>query len=215
MTSSTRVSVPVGDRQPPSWSRLLWGMALVGAGIAWLLDASGVVDVTFTRLIAVALIVLGVVVPFVPDREHGGVVGLGAVLVAFALLTVLSGPAVDPGVLGRGAGDLTVAPASIEQVRPVYEHGAGDVTVDLERVVFPAGTTRARVDLGAGQLRVVVPTDVTVRVAADAGVGDVVVGSAQRSGVAPSFRGELEGTSSERMLDLELTVGFGRIEVTQ
>lgn len=87
MTSSTHVRVPVDDRQPPSWGRLLWGMALVGAGIAWLLDASGAVDVTFTRLIAVALIVLGVVVPFVPDREHGGVVGLGAVLVAFALLT--------------------------------------------------------------------------------------------------------------------------------
>lgn len=213
--SGAHVHVPVGERQPPAWGRLLWGLFLVGAGTAWLLDASGVVDVTLTRLIAVALIALGIVVPFVPDREHGGVVALGVVLVVLALMTVVAGPAVHPRMLQGGAGDLTFAPASVEQMRPLYEHGAGDVTVDLQRVAFPAGTTRARVELGAGQVRVLVPDDVTVQVDAEASIGDVVVDSQERSGVAPSFTGVLAGTSTERVLDLDVSVGFGRVEVAR
>jgi hypothetical protein len=213
--TSAPAPTPVPDRREPSWGRLLWGLALVGAGLAWLLDASGAVDVTFPRLIAVALIGVGIVTPFVPIREHGAVIGLGMVLVVLALATVLAAPAVRLGVVSGGAGDLTIAPASVRQVQPVYEHGVGDVTVDLRETVFPAGTTTTSVRLGAGDLRVRVPEDVTVRVDAEAGVGEVVVGSQERSGIAPSFSGELAGTSSERVLQLDAGVGMGRVEVTR
>lgn len=213
--TSTHAPAPTDHRQLPEWGRLLWGMALVGAGVAWLLDAGGVVEVTFTRLIAATLIGLGVLVPFIPEREHGGAVGLGVVLVVLALATTIAGPAVDLTVLRGGAGDVAVAPTAAAQVRPAYEHGAGDMSVDLRGVAFPAGTTSTRVQLGAGDVQVLVPEDVTVQVDANAGVGEVVVAEQERAGVAPSFSGELAGTSSERVLELDIAVGFGRIEVTR
>jgi hypothetical protein len=208
-------TVPIRDRREPSWGRLLWGAALLGAGALWLLDVSGVLDITYPRVIAFALIGLGIVIPFIPEREHAGAVGLGIVLVVLALVTVVAGPATDLAVLGRGSGDVTITPASAAQVRATYEHGAGTVIVDLHDVVLPAGTTSTNIRLGAGELRVRVPQEVTVQVDANAGIGAVVVDSDERSGVAPSFSGELAGTSSERVLRLDLGVGVGRIEVTR
>jgi hypothetical protein len=52
--SAAHVPAPVGDRPSLAWGRVLWGLALLGAGCLWLLDASGIVDVTFPRLIAFA-----------------------------------------------------------------------------------------------------------------------------------------------------------------
>jgi hypothetical protein len=213
--SSAPAPAPISDRPEPAWGRLLWGLALFGAGVAWLLDASGAVDVTFPRIIAGALIGVGIVTPFIPTREHGGVIGLGVVLVVLALVTVIAGPAADLTVFRSGAGDVAIAPASADQVQATYEHGAGNVTVDLHDIDFPAGTTTTAIQLGAGELRVQVPADVTVQVDADAGLGEVVVASQERSGVAPSFSGELAGTSSARVLRLDLGVGVGRIEVTR
>lgn len=214
MTSAPApTSVP--DRPQPSWGRLLWGVAFVGAGLAWLLDASGAVDVTFPRLIAVALIGVGIVTPFVPQRERGGVIGLGVVLVVLAIVAIVVGPVARLSVVGSGVGDLTIAPASARQVQPVYEHGVGDVVVDLGGIAFPAGTTATSIRLGAGDLRVQVPADATVQVDAEAGMGEVVVDTQERTGLAPSFGGELAGTSSERVLELEASVGMGRVEVTR
>jgi hypothetical protein len=213
--SSAHAPAGVSGRQSPAWGRLLWGLALLGAGSLWLLDASDLADITYPKAIAIALIGLGVVVPFVPTRDHGGVIGLGVVLVVLALVTVVAGPAANPTLLRRGAGDVTVAPTAAEQVRQRYEHGVGDLTVDLRRVAFPAGTTRTSIHLGAGQLRVRLPNDVSARVRASAGLGDVVVLEHKRSGIAPSFDGEIMGRSAERVLDLEVAVGLGRIEVTR
>ena len=77
------------------------------------------------------------------------------------------------------------------------------------------GTTATAVRLGIGQLRVRVPPDVTVRFDGSAGVGDVAVLSRTRSGVAPSIDGVDRGASTERVLDLDVAVGVGSIEVTR
>jgi hypothetical protein len=212
--STAPAPVQIPDRQAPAWGRLLWGVVLVGAGVLWLLDAGGVMDVTFARIIALALIGVGIVTPFVPVREHGGVIALGIVLVVLAVITVAAGPAADLAVGRGGAGDVTVAPAAASQVRDTYEHGAGNVTVDLRDITFPAGTTATAVRLGAGDLTVRVPDDVTVQVDASAGMGEIVVDDQERSGVAPTFTGELAGSSSQ-VLSLDVSVGVGRIEVTR
>lgn len=212
--TSAQATVPSGDRRMMDWSRLLWGLALLGLGSAWLLDSTGVLELTFPRVIAATLIVVGLVVPFVPVREHGGVVGLGVFLAVVGLVTVVISPALDPTLLRHGAGDVTLTPAASE-LQERYEHGVGTMTVDLRQVAFPAGTTATGMHLGAGDLRVQVPEDVTVQVDGNAGLGEVVVMSAKQAGVGPSYDGEITGSSSERVLLLDVTVGLGRIEVTR
>lgn len=212
--SSAPLPVPEHARPPLAWGRFVWGLALLAAGAAWLLDAAGVADVSYARVLAVALIGIGLVVPFVPAHEHGGVVGLGIVLTLLALVTVVAGPGADPTLLRHGVGDVRVAPVTAVQVHERYEHGIGDLVVDLHRVELPSGTTSTSVRLGAGQVRVRVPHGVQVHVDGRAAIGDVVVGSAKRSGVAPTFTGRLGTGPSTRVLDLDVAVGLGRIEVT-
>ena len=213
--SSAQAPAPAHARQPLAWGRLLWGLALVAAGSAWLLDAAGVVDVSYPRALALALIGIGLVVPFVPDHQHGGVVGLGVVLTLLALMTVVAGPGADPTLLRHGLGDMHVTPATAAQLRDHYEHGVGDLVVDLRGVELPSGTTSTSVRLGAGQLRVRVPDGVQVQVDGSAAIGDVVVGGSKRSGMAPTFTGRLGDGPSTRVLELEVAVGLGRIEVTR
>jgi hypothetical protein len=195
--------------------RLLWGLALLGAGALWLLDTTDVTDVTYPTVLALALIGLGIVVPFVPAHQHGGIIGLGLVLTVLAFATVVVGPAADPTLLRRGAGDVSVAPATVDELGQRYEHGTGDLTVDLRRVVFPIGVTHTSVHLAAGELSVRLPDDPSVRVHASAGLGNVVVLTQGRSGVGPTLDSAVRGRSSERVIDLEATVGMGRIEVTR
>jgi predicted membrane protein len=212
--STAHASPPVSHPTPVSWGRLLWGVALLGAGTLWLLDVTNVAGIRYLTVIALALIGLGIVIPFVPTHQNGAVV-LGLVLTALAFTTVMAGRAVDPALLRRGAGDLRVAPAAVEQLHRRYEHGAGDVTLDLRHLAFPVGVTRTGIHLGAGELDVRLPDDVSVRIHASAGVGEVVVLGRQRSGVEPALDTVVRGHSSERVLDLEATVGVGSIEVTR
>lgn len=202
-------------RGSPSTGRLLWGMALLGAGFAWLLDAAGVADVTVARVVAVALIALGGVVAFLPARDRGPAVALGMVLVLVAVLTIVARPVGDLALVRHGVGDRHVAPASASQLQASYEHGVGNVVVDLHRVVVPEGTTDVEVRLGAGDLRVRIPPDATVRVDARAGMGDVAVLDDQRGGVGPSLTGDIAGATPGHTLRLDASVGLGRVEVTR
>lgn len=108
-------------RGSPSTGRLLWGMAMLGAGVAWLLDAAGVADVAVARVVAVALIALGGVVAFLPARDRGSAVALGMVLVLVAVLTIVARPVGDLALVRHGVGDQHVAPASASQLQASYD----------------------------------------------------------------------------------------------
>ena len=78
-----------------------------------------------------ALLVVGlglVAAAFIGGRRaRGGLIALGIIL-SFALIVSASGP----WRFGGGVGDRTYRPVTADQVRPVYELGAGDLTVDLD-----------------------------------------------------------------------------------
>jgi hypothetical protein len=213
--STAHLPAPVIRPRPVSWGRLLWGIALFGAGALWLLDAGDVVDVAYPTVIALSLIALGVAMSFVPTHQNGAVIGLGLVLSVLAFATVVVGPAADPALLRRGAGDVRVAPTAAEHLAERYEHGAGNLTVDLGHMAFPIGVTTTSVHLGAGELNVRLPDDVSVQVHTSAGLGEVAVLTQERFGVRPTLDAVVRGGSSERVLDLEATVGVGSIEVTR
>lgn len=65
-------------------------------------------------------------------------------------------------------------PASVAQVAPRYELGTGVGTLDLSGVDIGKGRTlTTRAEVGAGQLKVVVPKDATVVLRAEVGIGDI------------------------------------------
>ena len=78
---------------------------------------------------------------------------------------------------GVHVGDRTYRPVVAEQVRPLYELGAGDLTVDLSTVnVSDLGAPiRTRIDHGVGDLTVLVPASADVRISVDQGIGNLDV----------------------------------------
>lgn len=186
-------------------------LALLARLTSWDPDAS--------VFIATALLVvgLGLVVAAYSDgpTAKGGLVILGIVL-SFSLLASLNAPWDE---VSGGVGNRTWAPATAEDVRPVYDAGMGDVELDLSRIDVGDldGPVRTRVDAGVGNLEVLLPRDADVQIEVDAGIGNVDVlddESADR-GVYPG-----EGTGSwvddgDPEIVLTIDAGLGNLEVSR
>jgi lia operon protein LiaF len=98
--------------------------------------------------------------------------------------------------------------------RESFSHGFGDFDLDLTRAVIPAGESFVRVSHGFGDMTVIVPRDLAVRVHASAGMGEVSLFGEDSGGVAPSRTFQTEdyaGAASK--LTLDASVGFGEVKV--
>lgn len=209
----TAVSTP-RRRDGIRWGQLVWGGALLGLGVAWFVDVAAGLSVSYALVAAATLIAVGVALPFAPPGDRGGVFGLGLVLTVAVLAGTIIGPAVDPTVVGRGIGDVEFRPANATQLQARYEHGVGDVEVDL-RAVRVGSPTAVDAELGVGDLLLRVPPETAVEVDGEVGVGEIVVFGDQRGGLGPTVH-RWDGPPSEtRVLRLEASVGIGRLEVTR
>jgi phage shock protein PspC (stress-responsive transcriptional regulator) len=149
---------------------------LIVVGVLVLIDRFSAWDITARGFLGAALLVVGlglVAAAFSRGRRaRGGLISLGIVL-SLALIAASTGPWHFSG----GVGDRTYRPSTAAGVRPVYELGAGDLTVDLSNVsVSDLGTPiRTRIDHGIGDLTVYVPASADVRIDVDQGIGDLDV----------------------------------------
>jgi hypothetical protein len=219
---------PVAADAPPAWSRpsprpdaggsepnwspppeprrpIGLGLVLIAAGVLWLLHLAGV-DLRWEVLLPIGLVVVGVLV-LVSRRWGGGLVGLGIVLAILALVLAVPGPATFT------AGDRTVAVTDVADLDSRYGLGAGTMTLDLRDLELPPGTTTVRAGVNLGELVVLVPPEATIAGDGRATMGEVSRFGRATGGIAP--RGDLTepGTDPDRILELQLRVGLGQIEV--
>jgi hypothetical protein len=184
-------------------------MLLVLVGIAWLLDAAGVV-VPWRAILPASLIAVGLacVAGSFRGRQHA------LMVVGVALLVLLSlGAAVDwdLDLPLTGVGDRSERPTSPAQLRR-YELGVGNFELDLRQLQLPPGTTTVEARVGIGELVVEVPQGVSVQVVARSGLGEVQVFGEEDGG----FSSRIEATSGQggdRRLVLDARVGLGQVQV--
>lgn len=164
-----------------------------------------------------ALLVVGlglVASAFVRGRSaRGGFIALGVVLSA-ALFSVSALPD------GGSVGERTYRPAVASDVRPVYDLGLGELTLDLTSVDLSDldEPIRTRVEGGIGEIQVLVPRSADVRVTADVGAGDV-----RGFGTDDALDGQLvPGTGTAEWTDdgrpefvIEIDLGVGDLEVSR
>lgn len=187
-----------------------WALALIGAGVVWLLHLVGV-TIDWQLTLPLAIIAIGSVL-LIGGRyvARSGLVGLGLLLTVIAL--VLSVSPVTPSIT---AGDRDHTVADVAELDASYTLGAGTLTLDLRDLDLPAGTTELSASVAMGELVVRVPTDVRVTGTGQTFVGEVDIFGRTTAGVAPRAALEEAGTDDDRVLDLDLRTGFGRIEVTR
>jgi phage shock protein PspC (stress-responsive transcriptional regulator) len=150
--------------------------------------------------------------------------GRGLIPIALLLSALTWGALSVPAHVLRSGdmGELNVRPLSVAQVQPVYQRSLGEVDVDLSQVdlsVPPGGDARpvrTRVEVGAGDVTVIVPPDADVTVDGSARVGTVEFADRSQDGTDIHLQetdlGE-DGVSSGRPLLVDIDMGAGSAEV--
>ena len=212
---------PSVRRSPLSIAGLVQLLAMLAAGLGTALtwESEPLGRSLETGLVAaLAVFGLGLVVSSFLGRT-----GFGTVVLTVVTACLLAGVVALPDRITTDWVRETWKPASVAAVQPRYELGTGAGLLDLSALPVPAGTTvTTRAEVGAGQLKVVVPKDVVVKLHAEVGLGDVQLPGqpADDIDIAPD-RVETRtiappaGTVPAGTLDLSLEVGIGQVEVTR
>jgi hypothetical protein len=189
---------------------VVWGSVLITTGALWLLSLAGVV-IVWSLLLPIALIAIGVLVLAFGRRPIAdALVGLG---IAVAIVALLVPGAPQPSIVS--AGDRVYTPDTLADLESSYDLGAGTATLDLRALELTAHTTEVAVNVGFGELIVIVPEDVELTGRARVAFGEVEVDGRTQAGVGPSLPLGGAAVGDGPTLDLELQVAFGRIEVTR
>ncbi|MFF8524043.1 PspC domain-containing protein [Streptomyces werraensis] len=189
----------------------------LGTGLTWATQPLG------TSLQTGLACALGVIGLGIAVSAFLGRTGAGSVVLALLTAGLLAGSTVVPDDIGTDWTRTGWQPASVAQIRPVYDLGAGEGELDLSAVRVPAGdTVSTQVEVGLGRIHVIVPQDVTVRLHVEVGLGDIQVPGDGRKDVdvAPGKYKEMTleppaGAGKAGTLRLDLRVGAGQAEVSR
>jgi phage shock protein PspC (stress-responsive transcriptional regulator) len=133
-------------------------------------------------------------------------------IVALTLVAAAIFAAIFHVHVGRGVGERSYVVAGAQDLHRNYRLGIGDLTVDLGNVRFHSGETQVGARVDVGNLRVVVPEGVALRVHGDAQLGQVEVLGQTADGRNVDKKLDQAGT---RILVLDAHVGVGKVTVTR
>jgi len=198
-----------------SYGRIIAGAILVVVGIAWLLESAGIVDLPARSLLAIALIVVGVgLVVAAPSGGSTGLTITGIVLVVLLLLGSSRGSISLRGDRGADLTDRVFRPTDPDDLRP-YRIDAGQLMIDLTRIDLEEGTHEVQGRVEAGQILVLVPRGVPIRVEASTGAGNITIfGDRRAGGISADETFESpDYDDDEPRVSMELHASVGSIRV--
>ncbi|MFI1365990.1 PspC domain-containing protein [Streptomyces griseochromogenes] len=210
--------IPRGARWIGGWVFLLALLAGgLGTGLTWHTRPLGT---SLQAGLACALAVLGLGIAF---SAFLGRTGARMVFLAIVTAALLAGAVALPKNITTHWTRTSWQPASAAAVRSGYELGSGVGTLDLTRVHLAGGQTVATdAEVGAGQLKVIVPAEATVRMDIDVGMGDIQLPGDNRKDVdVKPGRHEsvtlspVKGGKNTGTLEIGLRMGVGQVEVSR
>lgn len=203
---------PPAPPGPPSYlGRLAVAASLLLLGVMGLLDNLDVIRPGLRHYVAGVVLVLGIalLVGSFLGRARGLIV-----LGLFAMPILFVSAAVRLPLSGEW-GDREVRPAASTELQSRYELSGGQLVLDLRDLAALTEDTAVSVDVGVGQIRVVIPPDAAYDVAASAsvGIGAVNVLGVDHGGLGVDQEIYLGPDSDGPDLQLQLDVGLGEIVV--
>ncbi|WDV53964.1 PspC domain-containing protein [Streptomyces coeruleorubidus] len=214
----TRPPKPRGPRWIGGWVFLLALLAgALGTSLTWDRHPLGTSLQTGLSC-ALAVLGLGIAVSAFLGRT-----GAGSILLAIITAGLLAGSAAVPKDIGTHWTRTTWQPTTVADVRRQYDLGTGVGTLDLTRLEVDRGqTVTTRADVGMGQVKVLVPEGVTVRLNVEVGIGDLQLPGDDKKDVdvKPGQHQEMtlspaQGVKRSGTVDLDLQVGMGQAEVAR
>lgn len=212
-------------RPKPQGPRWIGGSVFLGAVLA---GALGIVltweeqslGTSLQTGLALALGVFGIGIAL---SAFLGRTGVGSIVFAVITAALLAGAAALPKDISTSWSETQWKPTAVEQVQPRYEMGTGVGTLDLTRADPGKGQTLSTgAEVGAGQLKVIVPNESTVKLHIEVGVGDIQLPDDHKGDVdiAPGKEESVTldpvaGSKDGGMLELHVEVGIGQVEVAR
>jgi phage shock protein PspC (stress-responsive transcriptional regulator) len=204
---------PPAPRRPHSaLFSVTMSLVLVGLGTLKLVDLSGVhVAAGAYPALALGIIGLGLLTGAWFGRSRG--------LIAMGIIATLLTGAVSAGdAWGRDDDhhvDVRLTPSTFAELPTTQHYGAGKVRYDLRLLDFRGTNRSLDLSIGAGEIVVVVPSDVDVTTTASMGVGQVDLFGQGRGGFPSDVMTTDLGPDGVGggTLDLTLDAGVGHLEV--
>jgi phage shock protein PspC (stress-responsive transcriptional regulator) len=206
-----RQARPRRPRPPSMLGRYTLAASLIGIGILALLDNAGVLfpDARHYLALAVAIVGAGLLVGSVWGRSR-------MLIVAGLVLAFMMGAATIGRVVDAFADEVrTFTPAALEEVATSYNMDSGTLIIDLTDVEWRNQEMDISADLGAGELEIRLPADITARVNARAGVGQIDVLGRTSEGLGVGRSVVVEGSAGAGEITMTVRVGAGQITVFQ
>jgi phage shock protein PspC (stress-responsive transcriptional regulator) len=202
---------PKPPRERSALGRLTFSLMLLALGVLGVVAMLGhAVPASAYVAAALGVVALGLLVGSIAGRARG-LVFLG-ILLTIALAITAAAERID--VPGGGDGDVVWKPTTATELVPRYEHRFGNATLDLRSAPI-AGTYPARIQLGAGDLTVVLPPHLDATVDAHAGVGQLAILGHDTGGPGSTLRVSDDGPDGPGggAVDLTIEIGAGNVEV--
>lgn len=193
---------------------MIVGLVLVAAGALWLLAALGV-EIPVAMVAPVVLITLGVavVVAAVRGEDHAAI-GLAVFVGVWIAIAAIVTSVVDVPLTGA-VGEHDLQPATAAELEADYRLFAGSQVLDLRGLELGEGTTEVSLSTVLGEVEVIVPQGMEVRIDAAVAGGSLDLFGEVVDGLGLDDVEESEGwADAARRLDLELRVGLGEVHVT-
>ncbi|MCB0873243.1 MAG: PspC domain-containing protein [Thermoleophilia bacterium] len=213
-------------------------VGLVGAAVWWVirgrrLQGVGSAGARIAMVIAVALLsMVAIGAGFAIVGFGGGLAAAGLLLVVGLSIVAASfrGGArwlIAPALaLACGVGIATASdvdlrgdygeryevPRTLVDLPDEYDMGAGSLRIDLRDVEFPAGERRLHVEMGLGEVVVVVPPDLCVVPDVQVGLGEIAILGRTQHGPDLHRTDTATGEGPRLLLDTEM--GMGSVRVT-
>lgn len=189
---------------------IVWGGILIILGTLFLLAQLDLeIDFPSWRVgLALALIFVGLLM-VVEARSgfHGGLVTLAVILTA--LLGLSAAGNVDFGA-DAAFSDQRFNVAQVEDLEDDYSMAFGSLTVNLDELELPPGTTTMKIDVVFGDATLNLPDGIPYRVEANSVFGSIDAPEFNTDGIAADRTYTSPGyETAERRLDIEMSVVFG------
>ncbi len=191
-----------------------FALAVLTAGAGVLGNLNGVDWFSAQHIVGLVLGVVGIGLVTGAFAGGGrGLIGL-AIPLGIAGMVLTTAPFQDINFRG-GVGDFGTTPQSVADVKPLYQHAAGDLTLDLSKLTAgaPFSTT---VSNGAGSTTVIVPSTADVTFDCRTGAGEATCFDRSVDGVdQESLTGTDYGTDGVggQKITLHVSNSVGDVEV--